>query len=67
MVYRFHTESPIPFEKSIRVTIESGHANSRSDNFYTVAYWYQTEPHRPFGRLPAASDRIPRLWEPLGQ
>ena len=37
MVYRFHTDSPIPFDRSIQVTIESGHANHRSDNFYTVA------------------------------
>ena len=60
MVYRFHTDSPITFEKSIKATIESGHANHRSDNFYTVAYWYQTEPHKPFAPLPAVDDRIPR-------
>jgi hypothetical protein len=60
--YRFHTESPIPFEKSIRVTIEHGHGNSRSDNFYSTAYWYQTEPHAPFPTLPKAEDRIPRVF-----
>jgi hypothetical protein len=60
MVYRFHTDSPVVFQQDIRVTIESGHANHRSDNFYTVAYWYQTEPHAPFPALPAAADRIPR-------
>jgi D-arabinan exo alpha-(1,3)/(1,5)-arabinofuranosidase (non-reducing end) len=60
MVYRFHTDSPVVFQHDIRVTIESGHANHRSDNFYTVAYWYQTEPHQPFPALPAAADRIPR-------
>jgi len=59
-VYRFHTDSPVVFQKDVRVTIESGHANHRSDNFYTVAYWYQTEPHAPFPALPAAADRIPR-------
>src|SRR5438552_889925 len=47
-VYRLHLDSPIPFTKSIRATIEHGHANHRSDNFYSVAYWYQTEPHAPF-------------------
>jgi phage protein U len=61
-LYRWHTESPITFEKSIRVTIEHGHANHRSDNFYSTAYWYQTEPHAPFPQLPAAPDRIPRLF-----
>ena len=60
MVYRFHSDSPIPFNKSIRVTIESGHANHRADNFYTVAYWYQSEPHGPFPALPPVEQRIPR-------
>jgi hypothetical protein len=60
-LYRWHTESPIAFEKSIRVTIEHGHANHRSDNFYSTAYWYQTEPHSAFPALPAAAERIPRV------
>ena len=57
-LYRWHTESPIAFEKSIRVTIEHGTDNDRSDNFYSTAYWYQTEPHAAFPALPAAVDRI---------
>ena len=59
-VYRLHLDSPIPFTKSIRATIEHGHANHRSDNFYSVAYWYQTEPHAPFPVLPSVDQRIPR-------
>ena len=55
-------EGPIPFRKNIRVTIEHGHANHRSDNFYTVGYWYQTEPHKPFPPLPKADDRTPRVF-----
>ncbi|HLE71280.1 MAG TPA: glycoside hydrolase family 172 protein [Vicinamibacteria bacterium] len=66
MVYRFHTESPIAFQKDIKVTIEHGHANHRSDNFFTTAYWYQTEPHRAFAPLPAASERIPRQFDTGG-
>jgi hypothetical protein len=61
-VYRFHLDSPIPFTKSLRATIEHGHANHRSDNFFSVAYWYQSEPHSPFPVLPPVSDRIPRLF-----
>jgi len=61
-LYRWHTESPITFEKSIKVTIEHGHGNHRSDNFYSTAYWYQTEPHAPFPALPAPEDRIPRIF-----
>lgn len=64
-VYRFHLDSPIPFTKSIKATIEHGHANHRSDNFYSVAYWYQAEPHAPFPPLPPVEDRIPRL-QPVG-
>ncbi|MFN8058972.1 MAG: glycoside hydrolase family 172 protein [Vicinamibacterales bacterium] len=60
MVYRFHTDSPVAFQKSLRVTIESGHANHRSDNFFTVAFWYQTEPHKPFPALPPAALRVPK-------
>ena len=60
-LYRFHLDSPITFTKSFKATIEHGHANHRSDNFYSVAYWYQTEPHSPFPALPAVEDRLPRL------
>ena len=45
--YRYHIRDPIMFEKNIRVTIESGHNNNRSDDWSTTAYWYQTEPHKP--------------------
>jgi len=61
-LYRWHTESPIPFEKSIKVTIEHGHANHRADNFYSVGYWYQSEPHAQFPALPPAESRIPRIF-----
>lgn len=57
-VYRFHLDSPITFTKSIRVTIEHGHANHRSDSFYSVAYWYQLEPHAPFPTLPSFEQRL---------
>ena len=64
-LYRFHFDSPIPFSKSIRATTEHGHANHRSDNFYSVAYWYQTEPHAPFPALPPVEDRVPKI-QPVG-
>jgi hypothetical protein len=62
-LYRWHIESPITFEKSIRVTIEHGHANGRSDNFYSTAYWYQAEPHAAFPALPAPADRVPKIFD----
>ncbi len=64
-VYRFHLDSPIPFTKSIRATIEHGHANHRSDNFFGVAYWYQSEPHSAFPPLPPVDQRSPKLY-PVG-
>jgi hypothetical protein len=62
-VYRFHIPDPIPFKKSIRVTIEHGHANDRSDYDSSVAYWYQTEPHVPFPALPEPEKRLPYALE----
>ena len=43
-VYRFHVADPVPFKKSIKFAIEHGHANDRSDDFSSVAYWYQDQP-----------------------
>jgi len=60
-VYRFHLDSPIPFTKSFKATIEHGNANDRSDNYYSVAYWYQAEPHDPFPPLPPVEQRLPAL------
>lgn len=58
-VYRFHVEDPICFGKSIRVTIEHGHANCHANDYSSVAYWYQSEPHRPFPPLLPAGQRLP--------
>jgi len=63
-VYRFHVPDPVPFKKSIEVTIEHGHANDRGDLLSSVAYWYQTEPHRAFRSFPPVSERIPFAFEP---
>ena len=63
-VYRFHIPDPVPFKKSIEVTIEHGHANDRSDLLSSVAYWYQTEPHKVFRPFPPASERLPFAFEP---
>ncbi|MGH9515381.1 MAG: glycoside hydrolase family 172 protein [Terriglobales bacterium] len=65
-VYRFHTDSPVPFQKYFKMSIEHGHANHRSDNFYTVAYWYQKGPHKLRTPLPPVEDRIPRMFDTGG-
>lgn len=59
-MYRLHICDPIQFEKSIRVTIEHGHANKLSNDYSSTAYWYQTEPHAPFAPLPPVEGRLPR-------
>lgn len=59
--YRFHIQDPIPFEKSIRVTMEHGGTNDASGCHYdSVAYWYQLEPHKPHAGLPNPDERLPR-------
>jgi len=63
-VYRFHLDSAITFTKSLRATIEHGHANDRADDYYSVAYWYQTEPHAVFPALPPVEERLPNLHRP---
>jgi len=57
-LYRFHLDSPITFQKSLRATIEHGTSDDRGDNFYSVAYWYQSEPHAAFPKLPSVEKRL---------
>lgn len=62
VAYRWHIEDPVRFEETIHVSMEHGSQNDRSDDWSSVAYWYQTEPHAPFGILPV-EDRLPRPFE----
>lgn len=57
--YRFHITDPVRFEKSIRVTIEHGHANHLSDDWSTTAYWYQTLPTGKTVTIAPVEERIP--------
>ncbi len=67
--YRFHIQDPVPFAKSLRVVIEHKGARrmpdgkwngyvERADDFSSVAYWYQLEPHNPFAPLPSGPERL---------
>jgi hypothetical protein len=60
-LYRWHADNPVTFQRYLKHTMEHGHANDRADCFYSVAYWYQNEPHTDFPALPAVVDRIPAL------
>jgi hypothetical protein len=57
-LYRLHLEDPIVFERSIRVTIEHGHDNRRSDDYSSTAYWFQDKPHATFPPLPPMVERL---------
>ncbi|MCX6631115.1 MAG: DUF2961 domain-containing protein [Candidatus Solibacter sp.] len=59
-MYRYRIEDPVMFQKSIRVTIEAGHANVHADDYSSVAYWYQAEPQKIFAPLPGVELRLPR-------
>jgi len=59
-MYRFHVEDPIRFERSIRVTIETGHANELANDYSSVAYWYQQGRGAPLPALPPLTERLPR-------
>ena len=43
-IYRYYIEDPIRFHKSIRATIEHGHANKLSNDYSSTAYYYLSEP-----------------------
>jgi hypothetical protein len=59
--YRWFVPDPIRFTRSLRWTVEHGHANNFANDYASVAYWYQTEPHAPFPALPARDALRPPL------
>jgi hypothetical protein len=58
-LYRWHITDPIRFDHDLRVTIQAlgwrqdGRYLPLMDDISSVAYWYQTEPHATFPKLPA--------------
>jgi hypothetical protein len=61
LCYRWHGDNPVTFTRYLKHTMEHGHANSRADNWYSVGYWYQSEPAKDFPPLPKVEARVPRL------
>jgi len=55
--YRFLMEDPIYFQKSLNASIEHGHANCLTLDLSTVAYWYQSEPHKSYPAMRPAAER----------
>jgi hypothetical protein len=69
-VYRWQAPNPVRFSKSLRFELEhkgvtwkadgtvENYNGVRHDDFSSVAYWYQTEPHKPFPPMPIGYDRL---------
>jgi hypothetical protein len=50
----------LPGDRNWAGKIEHGHANRRSDDYSSTAYWYQAEPHLQFPTLLPVAARLPR-------
>ncbi|MCL4694110.1 MAG: DUF2961 domain-containing protein [Candidatus Hydrogenedentes bacterium] len=69
-VYRWHVTDPVTFTESLRLEIEhvgpvidetdkiTANYGERPDDFSSVAFWYQLEPHKPYPDLPKGYDRL---------
>ena len=61
-LYRWHITDPIRFEKNLKVTIQAlgWHSGGRylplQDDIASTVFWYQTEPHNPFPKLPSRDE-----------
>lgn len=57
-MYRWHIVDPIRFDQELKVTIQDlgwrseGRYLPQQSDISSVVYWYQTEPHTPFPKLP---------------
>ncbi|PQA53693.1 glycoside hydrolase family 172 protein [Siphonobacter curvatus] len=57
-LYRWHLTDPIRFEKDLKVTIQDlgwrseGRYLQQNSDVASTIFWYQTEPHAAFPRLP---------------
>lgn len=62
-MYRWHITDPVRFEKDLKVTIQDlgwrhgGRYLPQKSDIASVVFWYQTEPHNKFPKLPG--------WESL--
>ncbi|MDR2758398.1 MAG: DUF2961 domain-containing protein [Spirochaetaceae bacterium] len=65
-LYRWHIPDSIGFFKDLKVTVDTlgwwrkPGFRPLGEDIGAVAYWYQYEPHTPFGRLPSVEDRWDR-------
>lgn len=61
-LYRWHIMDPIRFEKDLKVTIQAlgwrseGRYLPLRDDIASTVFWYQSEPHAPFPKLPGRNE-----------
>jgi hypothetical protein len=61
-LYRWHITDPIRFDSDLKVTIQAlgwmkdGRYQQLREDIASVAYWYQTEPHQAFPKLPGKDE-----------
>ncbi|NSL86415.1 glycoside hydrolase family 172 protein [Chitinophaga solisilvae] len=61
-MYRWHIMDPVRFSKDLRVTIQDlgwrqgGRYLQQHSEISSVVYWYQSEPHQPFPKLPSRDE-----------
>jgi hypothetical protein len=64
-LYRFHLDDPIRFSRSLKASIEHGHANCLTMEIASCAYWYQDAPAGP-RPLAGRAEREPKpLIQPV--
>ena len=61
-LYRWHIPDPVRFEHDLKVTIQAlgwqtgGRYLPLQDDIASVAFWYQTEPHKKFPKFPSRDE-----------
>jgi len=57
-LYRWHIMDPVRFQKDLKITIQDlgwrqgGRYLAQQSDISSVCYWYQTDPHGKFPKLP---------------
>ncbi len=61
-LYRWHIPDPVRFEHDLKITIQAlgwqsgGRYLPLQDDVASVAFWYQTEPHKKFPKFPSRDE-----------
>ncbi len=61
-LYRWHITDPVRFDRDLKITIQDlgwrsgGRYLPQQSDISSVVYWYQTEPHTTFPKLPPRND-----------